>query len=144
MPPLSEEAAAVAIAAARARGSSIEAHADGGEESLEFDEATEAEVDRALAASIATTRAVWDARRRLLAVATGHAATAARREGDLVVLSEEMSEIELRAKVHRVRANGVQSRLRTLLRAVHRWQTAAVMVGAKAASADHRCQAGSP
>ena len=137
MAPLSEEAAAVAIAAARAKGSLVDAHAHVVESSEFFDEATEAEVDRALAASIATTRAVWDARRRLLAVATGHAATAARREGDLVVLSEEMSEIELRAKVHRVRANGVQSRLRTLLRSLHTWRTAAVMVVASAASTDH-------
>ena len=93
-------------------------------------EADEAEADRKFTSSISTTRSVWDARLKVLKSATAYSALAARRETELVLMSEELLDVELRERVKKVRKNSVQRRLRDLVRTMQAWRRAVVMVEA--------------
>ena len=62
--------------------------------------------------------------------ATAYSALAARRETELVLMSEELLDVELRERVKKVRKNSVQRRLRDLVRTMHVWRAAVMMVEA--------------
>lgn len=120
---LIEEAVATAEAAAVAAAARAAVELEGADgRALE-----EEEEECALAAATATTREVWAARLIVLKTAASHSAASARRNAEVKLLTDEMLEIELRARCSRVRRNAAQSRLRELLRSLHSWRYAVAL-----------------
>ena len=80
--------------------------------------------------NLSTMRAVWSARARVAAGAAGHAMAAVRADTETAILGDELVEIELRQKVHNVRRNAVQRRLRDWAWVLLTWRRAVVSMGA--------------
>ena len=126
-----------AVAAAAAAAAVAAAAADEAEVAGYYSSGDEEEEERVIAAAAATTRAVWDARLRVLSNAAFHSAASARRDAEVTLLSDEMLDVELRSKCNKVSRNSYHRRLRDLVRCVHTWRCAALMVGAAQAADEH-------